>query len=84
MLALGLLTVPVRAEQPDSESVSVSAASEADGIALDAAAFPDPAFLAYVHIYDTDGNGFLSEAECAAVTKMDILNKDIHSLEGIG
>lgn len=84
MLALGLLTVPVRAEQPDSESVSVSAASEADGIALDAAAFPDPAFLAYVHIYDTDGNGFLSEAECAAVTKMDIRNKDIHSLEGIG
>ena len=84
MLALGLLTVPVRAEQPDSESVSVSAASEADGIALDAAAFPDPAFLAYVHIYDTDGNGFLSEAECAAVTKMDIRNKGIHSLEGIG
>ena len=54
-----------------------------DGIPIDAAHFPDANFRTFVAQYDTDGNGVLSEAELAAVTKIDCSEKDIASLKGI-
>ncbi len=58
----------------DSEnSLTVSIAFPANGIAIDAAHFPDAAFCTYVGTeYDTNGDGALSAAEMAAVTEMDL------------
>ena len=51
---------------------------------LDETNFPDPAFLQCVRAFDADGSGSLSDAECAAVTRLDIRGKGIVSLEGVG
>ena len=58
----------------DSEnSLTVSITFPANGIAIDAAHFPDAAFCTYVGTeYDTNGDGALSAAEMAAVTEMDL------------
>ena len=53
------------------------------GIAINATNFPDANFRTFVKTYDTDSNGYLSEAELAAVTKMNCVAKDIADLTGI-
>ncbi|MBR5093590.1 MAG: leucine-rich repeat protein [Oscillospiraceae bacterium] len=57
---------------------------EIPGIPIDEAHFPDPIFRAYVaeHL-DLDGDGKLSEAECAAATVIDLAGSGVASLEGI-
>lgn len=73
-------------ETPEVASAAClsSAEQESGGVLLDESNFPDPAFLACVRAFDTDGNGALSDAERAAVTRLDIRQKGIVSLEGIG
>lgn len=70
---------------PESTETIAASASETDSeIPLDTTSFPDQAFLDRVRAFDTDGNGALSPSECAAVTRLDVRNKGIRSLEGIG
>ncbi|MDR0660040.1 MAG: hypothetical protein LBG19_04400 [Prevotellaceae bacterium] len=47
------------------------------------AQIPDPIFREYCRRFDTDGDGFLSEAEISNVTVLIINNMDIRSLEGV-
>ena len=54
------------------------------GIALDAENFPDAAFLESLRKFDLDADGALSQSECEAVTKIDVRNRGIRSLQGIG
>ena len=72
------LSAPPAAATPSELTVPQS------GVPLDATSFPDPAFLACVLAFDTDGSGTLSDAECAAVTRLDVRGKGIASLEGVG
>ena len=53
----------------------------AGGVAINAANFPDPVFRAYVQTLDTDGDGELSQAERDAVTRIDLRNKGLTSLQ---
>ncbi|MCH5330399.1 MAG: hypothetical protein J1E04_05475 [Alistipes sp.] len=47
-------------------------------------AFPDPNFRAYVlEQFDTNNNGVITREEALAVTKIDVYNCEIASLEGI-
>ena len=55
----------------------------AGDVAIDATNFPDANFRTFVKTYDTDSNGYLSEAELAAVTEMDCHSKEIADLTGI-
>ncbi len=63
--------------------------SEISGLAIDESAFPDSAFRTYLaDTFDTDANGYLSEAEIAAVTEIDCSGTEespgsISSLQGI-
>lgn len=59
-------------------------ARAAGEVAIDAANFPDPVFRAYVETLDADGDGQLSLAEREAVTQIDLRNKGLTSLQGIG
>lgn len=59
-------------------------ARAAGEVAIDAANFPDPVFRAYVQTLDTNGDGALSLAEREAVTRIDLRNKGLTSLQGIG
>ena len=53
-------------------------------IAIDASNFPDEAFRTYVQTYfDTDGNGYLQNAECKAVTGMFPDKKNLTNLKGV-
>ena len=53
-----------------------------DGLGADQ--FPDEAFRDYVFVnFDTDGDGFLSDEECNAVTSIELVTDEIESLEGI-
>ena len=53
-------------------------------VAISEVNFPDEAFRAYVsENFDTDGNGYLSRAEIANVTEIDVQNKGITSLKGV-
>ena len=45
--------------------------------------FPDPIFMEYVKTFDTDGNGYLSDSERAAVIKIDVSDKGVRSLCGM-
>ena len=45
--------------------------------------FPDENFRKIVSAFDTNGDGFLSQAERDAVTELKVSSKDIASLEGI-
>ncbi len=60
------------------------AARAAGEVAIDATNFPDPVFRAYVQTLDADGNGELSQTERDAVTRIDLRNKGLTSLQGIG
>ena len=55
------------------------------GIAIDATNFPDANFRNVVadKKIDKDGNSYLSDAEIAAVTEIDVKNQSISSLKGI-
>ena len=54
------------------------------GVAINATNFPDAKFRAYVSSsFDTDKDEYLSDAEIAAVKKIDVCNKDISNLKGI-
>ena len=57
---------------------------ETGEIPLDAAHFPDPAFQAFLTAYDADGSESFSEEERMGITRLDLRNKGIASLEGIG
>ena len=57
--------------------------SDERGIPVTAAVFPDANFLPFVSPFDTDGDGFLSEAEIAAAESLDCSGYTIDSLEGI-
>ena len=59
-------------------------ATPSDGIALNAKNFPDEAFRTYVQTYfDTDGNGYLQNAERKAVTGMFADKKNLTNLKGV-
>ena len=46
--------------------------------------FPDEVFCDYVFVnFDTDGDGFLSDEECNAVTEINVRTDNIESLQGI-
>ena len=51
---------------------------------IDAANFPDDTFRAYVTAnFDADGDGSLSDAECALAVNIDVTGQGIYSLMGI-
>jgi len=54
------------------------------GVAINQTNFPDTVFRNIVNGFDTDGNGYLSDAEIAAVTKITCNGKGISDLTGIG
>jgi len=53
------------------------------GVAINDTNFPDANFLSIVKGFDTDGNGYLSDAEIAAVAAIKCDNKSICNLTGI-
>lgn len=61
------------------------AAYAADGdVAIDAVNFPDEVFREYVQTeFDSDRNGILSLAECAAVSRIGLSGSNISDLQGI-
>ena len=78
--------------QTDADSAVVFAADDgtavAEGVAINAANFPDAKFRTLVETFDTDGDGYLSEVELAAVTEIDAHNygmpwEGFTSLKGI-
>ena len=63
---------------------SAVSAFAADGVAVNAATFPDENFRKYVSAnFDTDSNGVLSDSEIEAATFVDISRNNISSLKGI-
>ena len=55
-----------------------------DGIAVDEIHFPDANFRGYVsENCDTDGDGFLTDAEIAAVTELNLYGLEIKDLTGV-
>ena len=84
VLAL-VLTVPAGAANQDSPVQSaLSAYTTVTGeLPLDAATFPDAAFLGYVKTLDLDANGSLSAEERAQMVRMDVRNRGIASLQGL-
>ncbi len=84
VLAL-VLTVPAGAANQDSPVQSaLSAYTTVTGeLPLDAATFPDAAFLGYVKTLDLDANGSLPAEERAQVVRMDVRNRGIASLQGL-
>ena len=75
---------PSELSAPPAAATPSELTAPQSGVPLDATSFPDPAFLACVLAFDTDGSGTLSDAECAAVTRLDVRGKGITSLEGVG
>lgn len=75
---------PSELSAPPAAATPSELTAPQSGVPLDATSFPDPAFLACVLAFDTDGSGTLSDAECAAVTRLDVRGKGIASLEGVG
>ncbi len=54
------------------------------GIKIDRTNFPDYTFREdYVRTYDADGDGYLSDAEAAKVTRIECPKKEISNLKGI-
>ena len=65
-------------------TLSIGAFRSADDVAINEKNFPDPVFRKYVSdTFDTNGNGYLSKDELAAVTKIEVYNKDIYDLTGV-
>lgn len=75
---------PSELSAPPAAATPSELTAPQSGVPLDETNFPDPAFLACVLAFDTDGSGTLSDAECAAVTRLDVRGKGITSLEGVG
>ncbi len=64
--------------------LALPTAEAADDVTVNAANFPDANFRSYVSANcDTDGDGFLSDSEIAAVTSISVSNKSISSLRGV-
>ena len=62
-----------------------SAKAAEGNLEINETSFPDAVFCSYVsENYDKDHDGFLSREEIEAVTEMNLSEKDISSLEGIG
>ncbi len=76
LLALGLLVGLLPAY-----SLPVKAAG--DGVAINAENFPDAHFRSYVHNFDTDSDGALSETEIAEATQLYCGELEISTLKGI-
>ena len=58
--------------------------AEAASIAVNSANFPDANFRSYVASnFDTNHDGYLSDAERAAVTSIDVSNRNIANMKGI-
>lgn len=72
--SLNIWTLQEQYAEYDLYDLSVSDYDPATaGIAVDAANFPDPVFRAYVSANcDTDGDGYLGDAEIAAVTTLNV------------
>jgi len=58
-------------------------ARAAESVAINSANFPDANFRAIVNGFDSNHDGALSEAECAAVTSISCPNENIASLQGV-
>ena len=63
--------------------VCVCAAALAD-VEINATNFPDPVFREYVKQFDKDGDGKFSGSEIQEITKIDVPEKGISDLTGIG
>ncbi|MGO5023852.1 S-layer homology domain-containing protein [Lawsonibacter sp. LCP25S3_G6] len=75
-LALGLILCI-------TAGMTMTSGAESASIPIDSSTFPDPAFLLWVQQSDTDADGFLSQAERDAVTKMDLRKMGIRDLSGL-
>ena len=83
-----MLAVTTLAVAGANVAFATTVIADETGIAIDRDHFPDPSFRSYIREFDVDGDGILSEAECAAVTKIDIEEHTQHvfpvrSVEGI-
>ena len=68
----------------DAEFVGEFAVSAAGDVAIDKINFPDASFRKYVAgNFDKDGDGTLSEDECAAIDEISVSSKGITNLKGI-
>ncbi len=65
------------------ETATRETAENTTEVAIDETNFPDSVFRNYVMQFDTDGNGSFSSDELLAVTRIDVDNKEIASLEGV-
>ncbi len=75
---------PAAAYSPTSTSYKYFKVEEGPGAAVDASSFPDEIFRAYVSVnFDANGDGLLSRAEMAAVTKINVDAMGIASLKGV-
>ena len=95
-LCLGLVmngTAYAQTDDADKEKAETKAVEEStsekgaegatSGVEINETNFPDANFREFVKQYDENGDDGLSEAEIAAVTKMDIDNRKIADLTGI-
>ena len=75
------------AETQDSiildEESAVETANLAEGIPIDVAHFPDPAFRDFIKDKLDDGDGYLAQEERNRVWRLEVQNKGISSLAGI-
>ena len=81
-----VLAAPNEAAAPDGVEVSDGerAVAAASGVAINATNFPDKVFRNYVSKeFDTNRDGVLSSAECAAVEEIYVKGMKISSLVGI-
>ena len=66
------------------KAFTTTTSSATTGIELNAANFPNSTFLNYVKSnFDTDSDGYLTDAEIAAITKINVSGKGISDLTGI-
>ena len=63
--------------------MTITSGAASSDIPIDSGTFPDPAFLQWVQQSDTDADGFLSQEERDAVTKMDLRKLGIRDLSGL-
>ena len=90
LLAFSALAIAGSAASEPRQNPTVSRSltgkdTTAQGVPLDADHFPDDAFRSFLgQRFDLDDDGVLSKEERESVTRLDIRNKGIYSLEGIG
>jgi Leucine-rich repeat (LRR) protein len=75
--------LPAASTASESPQTVLQTVPENGLVALDATFFPDPIFLSYVTQFDSDADGYLSVAECSAVTSVAVPAMNISSLYGI-